>query len=142
MLKSTETVKASDLLAVVFNYFLEKKTNRFHADPASFHQIFYNWREKNKDNKRLYQVLVFDTRERFPFSETLENGLDALQFSGYLERTNPRGVFVEVDQKIKKLYAEIKKQFTADELERLTALAEELSQKLNSNEKNKAPLYS
>jgi hypothetical protein len=123
--------RAEDLLAIVLYELHEQGCNKFEASAASLHPVFYEWREKNRTSQ-LYKLLVFDTRDRFPFSETIQDALDALQFSGYLERTNPKGIYFEINPKIKKLYPAIQERFDENEIVLIRSLAQKIIENIKT----------
>lgn len=119
-----------DVVAVTL-YKMFKGTPKFEASPVAIHPVFYECRLRAQDTDML-NVFRFDTRDYFPFSDTLEESLDALQFAGYLERSNPRGTFFEIQPSIERLYETISVKFEKSELEILDQLAEKLAEQLQT----------
>ena len=55
------------------------------------HTRFFEWRDKAEFSK-LFDLFVFDNRDYFPYSETLDRvELDGLQLAGYLEENQSSG---------------------------------------------------
>ena len=122
---ATETIRPEDVVVGLLAEVKQKKGDRFLADPVTVHSRFYEWRER-ADLSDLFGRFVFDTRDYFPYSETLDRVFDGLQLAGYLERTNPRGTFYVITPAMEKLFEnDIKQKFQGPQLEALEALAEE-----------------
>lgn len=101
--------------------------NKFKADPVKLHTCFYAWRNR-AELAVLLGAFTFDTRDYFPVSDTLDDALDALQFSGYLERTNPRGTYYLLLDTLPSMFDEaVRDKFTEDELQMIRELAEQFS---------------
>ncbi|MEE8583745.1 MAG: hypothetical protein V3T83_02730 [Acidobacteriota bacterium] len=118
-----------DVLVLVLHYLYAQGVRKFESDPAALHPIFFEARQQ-QPGRHLFSGFVFDTRDYFPFSETVEEALDALQFSGYLERSNPKGVFFEILPHIEGLHAQVSTEFTSEELESVKRFAESLSDRI------------
>jgi hypothetical protein len=118
-----ETIRPEDVLVGLLAEVRLREGDRFRADPVTVHSQFYKWRE-DPESSDLFREFVFDTRDYFPYSETLDRAFDGLQLAGYLERTNPRGTYYVITPTILKLFEEhIKSRFTADQLKTLEVLA-------------------
>jgi hypothetical protein len=119
------TIRPEDVVVGLLAYVSRHQKRRFEADPVSLHPRFFEWREK-EEYARLFGEFVFDTRDYFPFSETLDSVLDGLQFAGYLERTNPSGTWYQIRPSVEKLFdTDISSRFDSDQLRALEALAGE-----------------
>jgi hypothetical protein len=103
-------------------------TLKFEANPVKLHNFFYSCRrDPQLDN--LVGDFIFDTRDYFPLSETLEEALDALQFAGYLERTNPRGTYYLLSDSLPGLFDKtVRDRFSPQELETIRQLADRFVQ--------------
>ena len=98
--------------------------HRFQADPVAVHPAFYAWRDQC-EFRRLFGAFVFDTRDYFPFSDTLDSVFDSLQFAGYLERTNPRGTWYQITDSVEKVFeGEVRAKFSREQLKSIATLAE------------------
>ena len=120
----TETIRPEDVIVGLLAEVRQKMgSERFEADPVSMHTQFFGWRDKAEFSK-LFDLFVFDTRDYFPYSETLDRVLDGLQLAGYLERTNPRGTYYVITPALENLFEKkVKSRFGAPQLEALEALA-------------------
>lgn len=123
---TAETIRPED---VVVGLLAEVKQRmgweRFEADPVSMHTRFFEWRDKAEFSE-FFDLFVFDTRDYFPYSETLDRVLDGLQLAGYLERTNPRGTYYVITPALESLFEKnVKSRFEGPRLRALEALAEE-----------------
>jgi hypothetical protein len=123
---ATETIRPEDL---VVGLLAEVKKLKgfplFEADPVTVHSSFYEWRNEAKFSQ-FFKTFVFDTRDYFPYSETLDRVFDGLQLAGYLERTNPRGTFYVITPAMETLFEnDVKPKFKGPQLKALEALAEE-----------------
>jgi len=128
----TTTIKPEDVVVGLLA-FVSQTGTRFEADPVSLHPRFFEWRGK-KEYSGLFNEFVFDTRDYFPFSETLDSVLDGLQFAGYLERTNPRGTWYQVTPAVQVLFEkDIKSRFDATQLKALEALAGEFVKSIKTD---------
>lgn len=116
------THSPEDVLAATLHFLKESDVTKFEASPIVLHPIVYEWRQEKAAS--LLESFPFDTRDYFPFSDILEEALDALQFSGYLERTNPKGVFFEIRPQITSLFERIKAGFSEEELGVVREMAE------------------
>jgi hypothetical protein len=76
---------------------------RFHADAVELHPAIYALANEPAF-KKFFGQFIFDTRDYFAYSETLEDAIDSLQFAGYLERTNPRGTWYQITPALKAIY--------------------------------------
>jgi hypothetical protein len=98
---------------------------KFRADAVRIHKALARLKQEAQ-YKELFKGLVFDRRDYFPYSEYLEETLDALQLAGYLDRTNPRGVYYQVRPSLFSMFdREIKRRFKAEQLELLEAASTE-----------------
>ena len=124
-MSAIEAIRPEDVIVGLLAELKQKDFERFKADPVSVHSRFYEWRE-DPAFASLFSRFVFDTRDYFPYSETLDRVFDGLQLAGYLERTNPRGTFYMITPAIVKLFEkEIKPKFGGPQLKALEALAEQ-----------------
>lgn len=120
---TTKTIRPEDIVVGLLAELRHRKFARFKADPVSVHSRFYEWREDPRYSA-LFGTFVFDTRDYFPFSETLDRVFDGLQLAGYLERTNPRGTFYMITPAIDRLFEkDVKAKFKGPQLKALEALA-------------------
>lgn len=128
-------VRPEDLVVGLLAY-VSRNANakvRFEADPVNLHPRFFQWRE-NKEYSNLFGEFVFDTRDYFPFSETLDSVLDGLQFAGYLERTNPSGTWYQITPAVGSVFENnIKSRFDASQLKALEALAGEFVKNIKTD---------
>lgn len=137
-MSATETIRPEDVVVGLLAELRNRKFTRFKADPVSVHSRFYEWRE-NPQFSGLFGRFVFDTRDYFPFSETLDRVFDGLQLAGYLERTNPRGTFYMITAALVKLFEkDVKQRFKGPQLKALEALAGQFVQSVKSEKR--APL--
>lgn len=98
---------------------------RFPADAVNIQKAVAGLRS-NATFEPLFDDFAFDTRDYFPYSDYLEEVIDGLQLSGYLERTNPRGAYYSTRPALKRLFeSSIQEKFTKEELERLRQASEE-----------------
>jgi hypothetical protein len=103
-------------------------TQKFQANPVKLHSFFYSCR-CDPQFTNLVGDFVFDTRDYFPLSETLEEALDALQFAGYLERTNPRGTYYLLADSLPNVFDRtVRGKFSKQELETVNRLAQRFVQ--------------
>lgn len=123
--------RPEDVLAMILYHLYEKGIRKFESDPVSIHPIFFEWRNADR-SKDMLSGFIFDTRDYFPFSDTLEESLDALQFAGYLERTNPKGAFYEIQPNIEKLYTKLKARFKEEDISIVNRFADDLNSKLKT----------
>lgn len=108
---------------------------RFVADPVAVHTRFFEWRDRTEFS-RLLGDFVFDTRDYFPYSETLDRVLDGLQLAGYLERTNPRGTWYQITPALQTLFEQnVKPRFESSDLQALGALAKEFVQGIRTDQR-------
>jgi hypothetical protein len=120
-----ETIRPEDVVVGLLAEVWRKRFDRFKADPVSVHSRFYEWRER-PELADLFGKFVFDTRDYFPYSETLDRVFDGLQLAGYLERTNPRGTFYVIRPAMEKLFKkDIQTKFKGPQRKALEALAVE-----------------
>lgn len=116
-----------DLVVALLAKLREKNLDRFEANPIRVHPAFFAWRHSPAYGKFLAQF-AFDTRDYFPFSETLEEVLDSLQFAGYLERTNPRGTWYQITPALQRVFTEdIAARFEPEDMVLLGRLADEFA---------------
>lgn len=135
----TETIRPEDvvvgLLAEVFKV---PGHRRFVADPVNVHTRFFEWRDRNEFSKLLGEF-VFDTRDYYPYSETLDRVLDGLQLAGYLERTNPHGTWYEITPALRSLFDKsIKSRFAPSQLQALETLAAEFVRDIRTEQRASA----
>jgi hypothetical protein len=123
---TAETIRPEDMVIGLLAEVRQKTgSERFEADPVSIHTRFFEWRDKEEFAK-LFDLFIFDTRDYFPYSETLDQVLDGLQLAGYLERTNPRGTYYVITPALEKLFeGKVKSRFEGPQLRALEALAGE-----------------
>jgi hypothetical protein len=121
---TTETIRPEDVIVGLLAEVRQKTgSERFEADPVSMHTRFFEWRDMAEFSK-LFDLFVFDTRDYFPYSETLDRVLDGLQLAGYLERTNPRGTYYVITPALESLFEKnVKSRFGGPQLQALEALA-------------------
>jgi hypothetical protein len=123
---SAETIRPEDVIVGLLAEVKQKMgSERFEADPVNMHSRFFEWRDKEQFSK-FFDLFVFDNRDYFPYSETLDQVLDGLQLAGYLERTNPRGTYYVITPALESLFeSNVKSRFGAPQLQALEALAAE-----------------
>jgi hypothetical protein len=132
---ATVTIRPEDVVVGLLAVLWEQNYERFKADPVSVHSSFYQWRE-NASFSQLFEQFVFDTRDYFPYSETLDQVFDGLQLAGYLERTNPRGIYYMITPEVKTLFKkDVKSKFTGPQRKALEALAEQFIQNIKPEKK-------
>jgi hypothetical protein len=121
---TAETIRPEDVVVGLLAEVRQKMgSERFEADPVSMHTRFFEWRDKAEFSK-LFDLFVFDNRDYFPYSETLDRVLDGLQLAGYLERTNPRGTYYVITPALESLFEQnVKSRFGGPQLQALEALA-------------------
>lgn len=126
-MQTTETIRPEDMVIGLLAE-VKRKTGseRFEADPVSIHSRFFEWRDK-KEFSQLFDLFVFDSRDYFPYSETLDRVLDGLQLAGYLERTNPRGTYYVITPALERLFEGKVKPKLGPQLQALEALAGEFA---------------
>src|SRR4029077_1100185 len=119
----TDPVRPEDVIVALLAEVKSRVGGRFAADPVHLHPSFFAWREQPEFDSLLNEF-IFDTRDYFPFSDTLESVLDSLQFAGYLERTNPRGTWYQITPALEELYKEqTSKKFEPKQLIAISVLA-------------------
>jgi len=125
-MSTTGTIRPEDLVVGLLAEVKQRKGfPLFEADPVTVHSSFYEWQNRAEFSD-LFGTFVFDTRDYFPYSETLDRVFDGLQLAGYLERTNPRGTFYVITPAMEKLFEkDVKSKFEGPQLKALEALAEE-----------------
>jgi len=123
---AAETIRPEDVIVALLAEVKEKTgSERFEADPVNMHSRFFEWRDKEQFSK-LFDTFVFDDRDYFPYSETLDRVLDGLQLAGYLERTNPRGTYYVITPALQRLFeSDVKARLGTPQLQALEALAAE-----------------
>lgn len=135
MAATATTIRPEDVVVGLLALLWERNYERFKADPVSVHSSFYKWREE-ENFSRLFDQFVFDTRDYFPYSETLDRVFDGLQLAGYLERTNPRGIYYVIGPEVEALFqGEVKSRFDAAQLAKLEALAGEFVESIRPERK-------
>lgn len=133
---ATQTIRPEDVVVGLLAELWRKDFDRFKADPVSVHSRFYEWRER-PELADLFGKFVFDTRDYFPYSETLDRVLDGLQLAGYLERTNPRGTFYVIRPAMGKLFEkDIRTRFKGPQRRVLEALAGEFVQSIKTERRS------
>jgi hypothetical protein len=104
---------------------LKEGEERFRADPVRIHKAVAKLKSDERFSE-LLRGLVFDRRDYFPYSEYLEETLDALQLGGNLDRTNPRGVYYQTRPSLRTMFdKEIRGRFSKNELKRLKEASSE-----------------
>ena len=104
---------------------------KFEANPVKLHNFFYSCR-RDPQLRDFVGDFIFDTRDYFPFSETLEESLDALQFAGYLERTNPRGTYYLLSESLPNVFDKtVGGKFSGEELEKVHQIAQRFLQEVS-----------
>jgi hypothetical protein len=127
---ATETIRPEDVVVGLLAILSEQNYERFKADPVTVHSSFYRWRESAASSK-LFDQFVFDKRDYFPYSETLDRVFDGLQLAGYLERTNPRGIYYVIGPDVETLFQnDVKPKFKGKQLKALEALADQFVQEI------------
>ncbi len=107
-----------DVIIALLAY-LRSDDEKFRADPVRIHKALAKLKQDDRF-KELLRGLAFDRRDYFPYSEYVEESLDALQLGGYLDRTNPRGVYYQVRPFLRKMFdKEIKLRFNQEQLRSL-----------------------
>ncbi|HEX3354504.1 MAG TPA: hypothetical protein VHS34_16920 [Terriglobales bacterium] len=121
---TAETIRPEDVVVGLLAEVKQRMgSDRFEADPVGMHTRFFEWRDR-PEFSNLFDLFVFDTRDYFPYSETLDRVLDGLQLAGYLERTNPRGTYYVITQALENLFeSNVKSRFEGPQLKALEALA-------------------
>jgi hypothetical protein len=121
---TAETIRPEDVVVGLLAEVRQRMgSERFEADPVNMHTRFFEWRDKAEFSK-LFDLFVFDNRDYFPYSETLDRVLDGLQLAGYLERTNPRGTYYVITPALESLFEQnVKSRFGGPQLQALEALA-------------------
>jgi hypothetical protein len=105
--------------------FQKEGEERFRADPVRIHKAVAKLKSDERFSE-LFKGLVFDRRDYFPYSEYLEETLDALQLGGNLDRANPRGVYYQTRRSLRTMFEEeIRQRFREDELKRLEEASSE-----------------
>jgi hypothetical protein len=132
---TAQTIRPEDVVVGLLAKLWHSDYERFKADPVRVHSRFYEWRE-SPSFSRLFSQFVFDTRDYFPYSETLDRVFDGLQLAGYLERTNPRGTFYVITPAIERLFEkDVKAKFRGPQLKALEELAEEFVKSIRTEKK-------
>lgn len=125
-MQTAEIIRPEDMVVGLLAEVKQKMgSERFEADPVSIHSRFFEWRDKEEFSK-FFDLFIFDTRDYFPYSETLDRVLDGLQLAGYLERTNPRGTYYIITPALANLFeTKVRPRFEGAQLQALEALAGE-----------------
>ncbi len=133
-MSTSPTLRPEDVVVALLAEVRETAgSHRFVADPVAVHTRFFEWRERPEFSRLLGQF-VFDTRDYFPYSETLDRVFDGLQLAGYLERTNPRGTWYQITPALENLFeTNIKPRFGAADLTALATLAAEFVQRIKTD---------
>lgn len=121
--------RAEDIVAAVLYFLFKKDVPRFEASPVAIHPVFF---ESRTTHSEMFMPFAFDRRDYFPFSDAIENSLDALQLAGYLQRSNPKGVFFEIQPSIEALFDEMQGDFPPEEIAVLEQLAQQLADKVKT----------
>lgn len=130
LVSSSGTVRrAEDIVAAVLYFLFDKNVPRFEASPVAIHPVFFQYRTKGSG---ILMPFAFDQRDYFPFSDEIEDSLDALQLAGYLQRSNPKGVFFEIQPSIKALFQKMQGVFKVEDLAVLEDLAQQLAGKVKT----------
>jgi hypothetical protein len=112
-----------DVMVAIFACLKDMNYQRFHADAVELHPAVYKL-AGDPAFKKFFERFIFDTRDYFAYSETLEDAIDSLQFAGYLERTNPRGTWYQITPALKSIFEKkIAAGFTHDEHEAIASIA-------------------
>ncbi len=128
----TAAIRPEDVVVALLAELHRQNRVRFGADPVAMHSRFYEWREE-RQYLDLFGSFVFDTRDYFPYSDTLDRVLDGLQLAGYLERTNPRGTFYMITPEVVKLFdKEVKPRFKGPQLKALEELAKQFAESIRT----------
>lgn len=125
--------RSEDVLVGALYFLKEKgKGTRFEASPQKLHRVFYDARsEALKKGATILEAFTFDTRDYFPYSEAIEDGLNALQIAGYLERENPTGMYYSIrSEAINLLFKSIQEEFDAEGIVTLKEIANSISDHL------------
>ena len=132
---ATEPIRPENVVVGLLATLWKNNYDRFKADPVSVHSSFYKWRE-SPDFSGLFSQFIFDRRDYFPYSETLDRVLDGLQLAGYLERTNPRGINYLIVPEIERLFqSNVRPRFKKQQLSELEALAGEFVKNIKTEKK-------
>jgi hypothetical protein len=133
-MSATHKIRPEDVVVGLLAEVLEgTNSHRFVADPVSVHTHFFEWRDRHEFSGLLGDF-VFDSRDYYPYSETLDRVLDGLQLAGYLERTNPQGTWYEITPALRTLFErDIKSRFDEPALRALVALAREFVKGIETN---------
>jgi hypothetical protein len=118
-----DAIQPADVVVALLAEVRGRTGERFESDPVQLHPNFFEWRD-SPESHGLLDAFVFDKRDYFPFSETLESIFDSLQFAGYLERTNPRGTWYQITPSLVAMYnEETRQKFRPEQLAALSTLA-------------------
>lgn len=122
---TADTIRPEDVVVALLAEVQKTGSERFEADPVNMHSGFFKWRDQEQFSN-LFDSFVFDNRDYFPYSATLDQVLDGLQLAGYLERTNPRGTYYVITPALRSLFeSNVKARFGPPQLQALEALAAE-----------------
>ncbi|MGA2084043.1 MAG: hypothetical protein ABSG60_00820 [Terracidiphilus sp.] len=131
----TQNIRPEDVVVGLLATLSKQEFERFKADPVTVHSSFYTWREKS-NSSGLFDQFIFDKRDYFPYSETLDRIFDGLQLAGYLERTNPRGIYYIIEPEVQALFqSDVKARFTDPQLADLEVLAGEFVKNIATEKK-------
>ena len=121
-----------DVIVAIFAHLRDMNYQRFHADTVELHPAIYKL-ASDPTFKKFFERFIFDTRDYFAYSETLEDAIDSLQFAGYLERTNPRGTWYQITPALKSIFdKKIAAGFTGDEHKAISKIAERFAESVPS----------
>jgi hypothetical protein len=104
-----------DVIIALLAY-MNGEGGKFRADAVRIHKGLAKLKQDERF-KEMLRGLAFDRRDYFPYSEYLEETLDALQLGGYLDRTNPRGVYYQIRPSLRSMFEkEVKQRFSKKQL--------------------------
>ena len=106
-----------DVVVGVLAYLASRENEaKFRADAVAVHKVVADLKREDRF-RELFRGLAFDRRDYFPYSDTLEEILDVLQLAGYLERTNPRGLYYQIRPALTSMFQkEILPKFSEEQL--------------------------
>lgn len=121
-----------DVMVAIFAKLGDLDYRRFQADSVKLHPAIYKLANDPTYGK-FFERFVFDTRDYFPYSETLEDAIDSLQFAGYLERTNPRGTWYQITSGLKTVFdKEIAARFSVEDRNSISTLAQRFAESVQT----------
>jgi hypothetical protein len=129
---SEKRYEPEDVIVAILARLRDLNYMRFHADAVELHPAIYKLASK-PNFKKFFGRFIFDTRDYFAYSRTLEEAIDSLQFAGYLERTNPRGTWYQITPSLKSVFdQEIAARFSPEEREVISTLAEQFVENVHA----------